>query len=73
MNGLTEDLLNGVSRDIEREWESKGGAHNIEYYVNVVRKSGLTDNDLSNFLMERKAVAPVSVVTVFNAVLHPEL
>ena len=39
MYGFKEDLLNGVTRDIEKNWERMGG--NVPYFVNLVRKSGL--------------------------------
>ena len=40
MHGLTEDLLNCVAGHIAQNWESRGG--DVEYFVEAVRKSGLT-------------------------------
>ena len=68
MNGFTEDLLNCVVRDIEQNWERTDG--NVDYFVNRVRKSGLTTADLDNYLVERGKVGPVCVTTVFNAIVH---
>ena len=69
MNGFTEDLLNCVVADIVENWERVDG--NISYFVNRVRKSGLTTADLDNYLIERGKVGPVCVTTVFNAIVHP--
>lgn len=69
MNGYTEDLLNCVVADIADNWERMDG--NVAYFINRVRKSGLTTADLENYLIERGKVGPVCVTTVFNAVVHP--
>lgn len=70
MTGFTEDLLNCVARDIEQNWERTDG--NVAYFADRVRKSGLTTEDLSNFLTERGKVCPVCITTVFNYVVHPD-
>lgn len=69
MNGFTEDLLNCVARDIEQNWERTDG--NVAYFADRVRKSGLTTEDLSNYLAERGKVCPVCVTTVFNYIVEP--
>ena len=69
MMGFTEDLLNCVVRDIEQNWERVDG--NVAYFVDRVRKSGLTTADLDNYLVERGKVGPVCVTTVFNYIVHP--
>lgn len=69
MNGFTEDLLNCVARDIEQNWESTDG--NVAYFADRVRKSGLTTEDLSNYLVERGKIGPVCVTTVFDYIVHP--
>lgn len=70
MNGFTEDLLNGVVRDIEQNWEKKGG--NLSYFVNHVRKSGLTTKDLDSFLTERGDTCPECVNNVFSAIVFAD-
>lgn len=69
MNGFTEDLLNCVVADIANNWERMGG--NVAYFANCVRKSGLTTEDLENYLIERGKVGPVCVTTVFDYIVHP--
>lgn len=69
MMGYTEDLLNCVIRDIEQNWERLNG--NVEYFADRVRKSGLTTADLADYLVERKQVAPVCVITVFDYIVNP--
>lgn len=69
MTGFTEDLLNCVARDIEQNWERTDG--NVAYFADRVRKSGLTTEDLSNFLIERGKVCPVCVTTVFDYIVNP--
>lgn len=69
MNGYTEDLLNCVVADIADNWERMDG--NVSYFVNRVRKSGLTTADLENYLIERGKVGPVCVTTVFDYIVHP--
>ena len=71
MIGFTEDLINCVVADITRNWERMDG--NIAYFVDRVRKSGLTTADLSNYLTERGKVGPVCVTTVFNAIVHEDV
>ncbi len=71
MHGLTEDLLNCVAGHIAQNWESRGG--DVEYFVEAVRKSGLTAAEVADFLAEGKMVAPVSVVTVFSAFVDREM
>lgn len=70
MYGFKEDLLSGVTRDIEKNWERMGG--NVPYFVNLVRKSGLSADWVSEYLLERGKVGPVCVTTVFNAFLIEE-
>ena len=67
MMGYTEDLLECVVRDINSQWDDIGG--NVDYFVNRVLKSGLTAEDLSNYLVERGKVCPVCVTTVFSAAI----
>lgn len=69
MHGFKEDLLNVVIRDIEQNWERLDG--NVEYFADRVRNSGLTTADLADYLVERKHVAPVCVITVFDYVVNP--
>lgn len=70
MYGFKEDLLSGVTRDIEKNWERMGG--NVPYFVNLVRKSGLSADWVSEHLLEHGKVDPVCVTTVFNAFLIAE-
>ncbi len=69
MNGFTEDLLNCVVRDIEQNWERTDG--NVAYFADRVRKSGLSTEDLSNYLVERGKIGPVCVTTVFDYIVNP--
>ena len=69
MYGFKEDLLEVVARDIAENWERLDG--NVDYFVDRVRKSGLTTADLADYLVERKQVAPVCVITVFDSVVNP--
>ena len=69
MHGFKEDLLNVVARCVVEDWEKTDG--NVEYCANRVRKSGLTNADLSDYLAERGKVCPVCVTTVFNAIVNP--
>lgn len=69
MHGFKEDLLEVVARDIAENWERLDG--NVDYFVDRVRKSGLSTADLADYLVERKQVAPVCVITVFDAVVNP--
>lgn len=68
MMGLTEDILNGVIRDIEKNWEKMDG--NVQYFALLVRKSGLTTADLQNYLLERGKIGPVCVTNVFNYIIN---
>lgn len=68
MMGFTEDHLSCVINDIVSNWERVDG--NVSYFVERVRKSGLTSADIDNYLVERGKVSPVCVTTVFNAILH---
>ncbi len=70
MNGFTEDLMNCVVQEISSNWERMNS--NVEYFVNRVRKSGLTTADLADYLFERGKVGPVCVTTVFSAIVHDE-
>lgn len=70
MYGYTEDLLNCVIRDITDNWERVG---NIEYFIDRVRKSGLTTADLHDYMIERGKIGPVCVTTVFNAIVSKDL
>ncbi|MBD5083090.1 MAG: hypothetical protein HDT34_02830 [Clostridiales bacterium] len=69
MMGFKEDLLNVVASCVVEDWEKTAG--NVEYCANRVRKSGLSTADLSDYLAERGKICPVSVTTVFNAIVHP--
>lgn len=71
MMGFTEDLLSCVVNDIVSNWERVDG--NVSYFVERVRKSGLTSADIDNYLVERGKVGPVCVTTVFNAILHEDV
>lgn len=69
MHGFKDDLLNVVARCVVEDWEKTGG--DVEYCANNALKSGLTTADLAEYLVERKQVAPVCVITVFNAIVNP--
>lgn len=69
MHGFKEDLLNVVARCVVEDWELSDG--NVEYCADRVLKSGLTTADLAEYLVERKQVAPVCVITVFNYIVNP--
>ncbi len=69
MHGFKEDLLNVVARGVVEDREKTDG--NVEYCADRVRKSGLTTADLADYLAERKHVAPVCVITVFDAIVNP--
>lgn len=70
MNGLTEDILNGVIRDIVKNWERKGG--NLSYFTAYVRKSGLTPADLDNYLTENGDTCPECVNQVFATIVYDD-
>lgn len=70
MNGLTEDLINGVVRDIEREWDSKGG--NLSYFVRMVERTRLTTKDLDEFLQEHGTTCHEGVNNVFAAIVYED-
>ncbi|MDE6317183.1 MAG: hypothetical protein K2L73_02150 [Muribaculaceae bacterium] len=69
MHGFKEDLLNVVARCVVEDWELSEG--NVEYCADRVRKSGLSTADLADYLFERKHVAPVCVITVFDHIVNP--
>ena len=69
MHGFKEDLLNVVARCVVEDWEKTGG--NVEYCADRVLKSGLSTADLADYLVERKYVAPVCVITVFDYIVNP--
>lgn len=69
MHGFKEDLINVVARCVVEDWEKTGG--DVEYCANNVLKSGLSTADLAEYLVERKQVAPVPVITVFDAIVNP--
>ncbi len=69
MHGFKEDLLDVVARCVVEDWERTDG--NVEYCANRVRKSGLSTAELADYLVERKHVAPVCVITVFDAIINP--
>ena len=69
MHGFKEDLLNVVARGVVEDWEKSDG--NVEYCADRVRESGLSTADLADYLIERKHVAPVCVITVFDYIVNP--
>ena len=69
MHGFKEDLLNVVARSVVDDWILSDG--NVKYCADRVRNSGLTTADLADYLVERKHVAPVCVITVFDYVVNP--
>lgn len=69
MHGFKEDLLNVVARCVVEDWEKTDG--NVEYCADRVRESGLSTADLADYLVERKHVAPVCVITVFDSIVNP--
>lgn len=69
MHGFKDDLLNVVAQCVVEDWEKTGG--DVEYCANNVLKTGLTTADLAEYLVERKKVAPVCVITVFDAIVNP--
>lgn len=71
MIGYTEDLLNCVIRDIEQNWERKGG--NISHFVRLVKESGLTPKDLDRFLDERGDTCHEGVNRVFATIVYDDL
>ncbi len=70
MMGFTEDLLNCVVSDIEQNWERLRG--NLSYFVERVRKSGLSVNDLDNYLTLHGDKCPECVNQVFATIVHEE-
>lgn len=71
MNGFTEDLLNGVARDIAQNWEKKG--RNLSYFVKMVKTTPLTPADLDKYLDEQGDTCPECVNTVFSAIVYDNL
>ena len=71
MMGFTEDLLNSVARDIEQNWERKGG--NISYFVRLVKESGLTPKDLNRFLDEHGDTCHEGVNRVFATIVYDDV
>ena len=69
MHGFKEDLLNVVARCVVEDWEKTDG--DVEYCADRVRESGLSTADLADYLVERKHVAPVCVITVFDSIVNP--
>ncbi len=69
MNGLALDILNGVARDIEREWDRRGG--NMSYFVGLVKGARLTPKDLDWYLAEHGDTCPECVNKVFAAIVYP--
>ncbi|OKY84232.1 MAG: hypothetical protein BHV69_09385 [Bacteroidales bacterium 52_46] len=69
--GYTEDLLNCVVRDIEQNWERKGG--NISYFVGLVRGVRLTAKDLDRFLDEHGDTCHEGVNHVFAQIVYEDL
>lgn len=72
MKGYTEDLLFSVASWIEEKWEEYGG--NLSYFVGKVRKSGLTPEELNNYMVEKgeschEGVNKVFAVIVYGAVI----
>lgn len=67
MTGLTEDLLNGVIREIEQNWERKGG--NVDYFVGLVKNARLTPKDLERYLNEHGETCHEGVNNVFASVV----
>lgn len=71
MNGLKEDLLNGVVSDIEKEWKSKGG--NISYFVRMVKeRTALTPKDLDRYLAEHGETCHEGVNRVFATIVYED-
>lgn len=71
MNGLTEDILNGVMSDIVKNWERKGGS--LTYFTALVRKSGLTAADLDPYLTDHGDTCPECVNHVFASIVYDDL
>ena len=71
MNGLTEDLLNAVARNIELNWERKG--RNIAYFVEKVKETPLTPKDLDRYIDEHGEDCHEGVNRVFAAIAYEDL
>lgn len=71
MHGFTEDLLNCIIRDIEQNWERKGG--NMSYFVGLVEGSGLKPKDLDYFLDKHGDTCHEGVNRVFAAIVYEDL
>ena len=69
MMGLTEDLLFAVTSYIIDNWDRTNG--NVEFFANKVKKSGLSTEDLSNYLIEKGKICPVWVTIVFDSIVNP--
>lgn len=68
MNGFTEDLLNGVARDIEKNWDNK--KKNLTYFVGLVKGTRLRPKDLDRYLTEHGDTCPECVNQVFAAIVY---
>lgn len=71
MNRLTEDLLNAVARNIELNWERNG--RNISYFVQKVKETPLTPNDLDRYIDEHGEDCHEGVNRVFAAIVYDAL
>lgn len=70
MTGFTEDLLNSVVRDIEQNWERKGG--NVSYFVSLVKKTPLTPKDLDRYIDEHGETCHEGVNRVFASIVYED-
>lgn len=70
MDGLTQDLLNGVARYIVKNWKRKNG--DIEFFRKGIERVGLTPAELEEYLDEEGDVCPICVNKVFAAIVYED-
>lgn len=71
MNGFTEDILFGVARDIEKNWEKHNG--DLNYFVDMVNKTPyITPKDLDWFLHHYGDTCHKGVNNVFAAIVYKD-
>ena len=69
MMGFKEDLLFAVTSYIIDNWDRLDG--NVNFLADKVRKSGLSVDDISDYLVQNSKTCPVCVEIVFNAIVNP--
>lgn len=69
MTGFTEDILNGLARDIEQNWEKHNG--DIEYFIDMVTRTPyITPKDLNWYIHQHGDHCHEGVNHVFAAIVY---